>query len=74
MNLYVLYRNGWPVGVFDSYEDIAERIGVKLTTARYWGTAAHKRRCAHYRIREGCNQHIVETVHCDEAGGVQDDF
>ena len=44
MTAYVLYTDGWPAGVFASYAEVAERLGVSLSSARWYGTAEAKRR------------------------------
>lgn len=43
MACYVLYQRGWPVGVFDSYSDIAAYLGVRQETAYFYASDAHKR-------------------------------
>lgn len=44
MMAYVLYTDGWPAGVYRSYAEIAELLGVSLSSARWYGTAEAKRR------------------------------
>lgn len=52
MTAYVLYEDGWPAGVFGSYAEVAERLGVKVETARWYGTAHAKRAEKKYVVQK----------------------
>ena len=56
MLAYVLYTDGWPVGVFASYAEVARFLGIKVETAQWYGTAYAKR---------SDRRHLVEKVEVD---------
>lgn len=67
MACYVLYQAGWPVGVFDSYSEIAAFLGVRQETAYFYATDAHKREQS--RRRNSRKQAAwIERVTLDECG------
>lgn len=72
MKKLVLYKGESVIGVFDTYEECAERMGKNVATARYYSMPVHKRRVDAQKTDRG-EAWIIERVELDDEGGENDD-
>lgn len=61
----VLYKGDEPLGVYDSYEECAERMGKNVGTAKYYSMPVHKRRVDAQTTGRG-EAWIIERVEDEE--------